>query len=890
MIALLRRAAFLLSLCLLSATMSHAAEQVPLTVDEVAPGAPITMGIPFPQGELQSPAHVRVLNDDGEEIPSQITPVTSWAPADSSLKWIWVFFFAGEGDTYRLEYGPDVQRAPITGERIRFANNQRSYGFAEITTGPLRFRVQERGESGFLDAVLFDADGDGFGDRDTIATGPEGRGSYLDLLDATGLDSSQATVTQTFKERGSGPLHAILRIEGTYRYARDDNNPAPFVTRIHAYAGKPYLRVLHTITYTGEPDQHPPLDGQHALIATDGTNIVNEDSLAGDPRWTKPNDRIAGMGLALDYNLSGPLTYRTAYRTGDWWAPSDPQRVERRVSATNELSLVQTGPDSSQVPPIPNSSATKRIGGFSARITADGARQVGATRAPGWIDVTGERWGVGIGIRHFTEEYPKELTVDVDDRQVRAYVWSDSAPPMSFERWSSKEDGGMVDNFAQGLTKTTELVYRFHRAGADRADVRRSLNYVLDPPAAHAPPSWYTQSRVYGRMAPRSDEHAAFERGTDYKFRWWLYNQQWEPWYGTFRYGDGKNYYFRNQWYEVSNNEPAADYMWWMQFMRTGERDYYLAGRAMSRHTMDVDNTHWPADTDYRGDSNSALDWWRAENAPDGSPYVGMGRRHGDQQWTAMLSAHVWTAGWIASYYLDGYHRGLEVAKKTGDYYERRIFGKHGLTGRRLYLSVWNLAEIYDATKDPRIREELDDRVDRMLRLQEEQGGNLIMDRYGYAQVYAARGLDKYYQITKDPAVRDALVRHARWVRDNPPLNHEMESYLSSISVLLLGYQLSGDPSLHRTAYDRAQALKTDSLQISFDDAVNQAELFRALEQVSNLPPEREDPDRRPIWSITNGLRIFGWTHAYNVPYLVHWLKREGPPDPVESSSSSAAH
>ena len=306
--------------------------------------------------------------------------------------------------------------------------------------------MQERGESGFLDAVLFDAAGDGFGDQDTIATGPEGRGAYLDLLDATGLDSSRATVTQTFKERGSGPLHAILRIEGTYHYSRDDNNSAPFVTRIHAYAGKPYIRVLHTITYTGDPDQHPPLDGQHALIATDGTNIINEDSLAGDPRWTKPNDRIAGMGLALNYNLSGPLTYRTAYRTGDWWAPSDPQRVERRVSATNELSLVQTGPDSSQVPPIPNSSATERIGGFSARITADGARQVGAARAPGWIDVTGERWGVGIGIRHFTEEYPKELTVDVDDRQVRAYVWSDSAPPMSFERWSSKKDGGMVDN------------------------------------------------------------------------------------------------------------------------------------------------------------------------------------------------------------------------------------------------------------------------------------------------------------------------------------------------------------------------------------------------------------------------------------------------------------
>ena len=885
MTALLKRVVLLTAVCLLPTMVGCAAEQVPVTVEEAKPGAPITMGVPFPKGALQSPDHVRVLATDGEEIPSQVTTVTTWAPADSSLKWVWVFFFAEDTDTYRLEYGPDVERAPITGDRITFVNNQRPTGFAEISTGPLRFRVKKQNDGGFLDAVQFDDEGDGFGAADTVATGPDGRGSYLDLLDAAGIDSSRAVVTQTYKEKGSGPLHAILRIEGEYRYSRDDNNPAPFVTRIHAYAGKPYLRVLHTITYTGEPDQHPPIDGQHAQIATSAENIVNEDSLAGDPRWTQPNDRIAGMGLALDYEFSGPLTYRTAYQTGDWWAPDAPQPMTRSVDA-DELTLLQTGPDSSHIPPLPNSSPTERIDGFSAQVLADGTRKADATRAPGWIDVTGERHGVAVGIRHFTEEYPKQLTLDADDRQVRAYVWGEGADPMSFERWSSEKDGGMVNNFAQGLTKTTELVYRFHEAGVDPADVERSLDYVLEPAVAHAPPSWYADSRVYGRMAPRSDDFAAFERSMNYKFQWWLFNQQWEPWYGTFTYGDGKNYFFRNNWYEWANNEPAMDYMWWMQFMRTGEPDYYRAGEAMSRHTMDVDNTHWPTGTTYRGDTNAALDWWTAKEGPSGSPYVGMGRRHGDQQWTSMLSAHVWTAGWIASYYLDGYHRGLEVAKKTGDYYQRRIFGKHGLTGRRLYLSVWNLVELYDATKDPEIRAELDDRVDRMLRLQKEQGGNLIVDRYGYTQVYAARGLGKYQQITGDAAVRDALVRHARQVRDNPPVNHEMESYYSSISTLLIGYQLSGEPSLYRTAYDRARTLRVDPLSVSFETTDTQAELKTALDSIDRMPRARDAPNRRPIWSMTNALRIFGWTHAYNIPYLVHWLETEGVPALPDESSS----
>ena len=883
------RFALALLVLLMAATgcRPRAQNRVPLTIDHRQPGTPITVGVPFPKGELDSPAHVRLLNGDGEEVPAQITPVTTWAPADSSLKWIWVFFFAGEDDTYQLEYGPNVERAPVTGEKIRFVNNQRPYGATHISTGPLRFDINKGAGGGFLDDVEFDAAGDGFGPRDTIATEPAGRGSFLDLLDRVGVDSSRATVTQTYKEKGSGPLHAVLRIEGTYQYSRDDHPATPFVTRIHAYAGKPYLRVLHTITYTGDPDQHPAVEGQHAQIATSAENIVDEEELAGDPRWTQPADRIAGMGLSLDYQLDGPLTVRTAYRRGDWWQPDSTQIYERQSPAADRVSLVQTGPDSASMPTGPTSSATERVDGFSARITADGTEQVDATRAPGWIDVRGEQRGVALGVRHFTEAYPKELAVDVGDQQLHAYAWSASARPMSFARWSGEEDGGMVDNFAPGLTKTTEYVVRFHRADADPAEVQRTLDHVLDPAVAHAPPSWYAESRVYGRLAPRSDTFAAFERGLDYKFRWWRFNRRWEPWYGAFTYGDGKNYFYRDRWFEYANNEPAQDYILWTQFMRTGERQYALDAEAMSRHTMDVDNTHWPARPDYRGDSNTALDWWTAKAQPPGSPYVGMGRRHGNQHWTAMLSAHVWVPGWLASYYLRGYHRGLEVATKTGDYYRRRIFGEHGLTGRRLYLSVWNLVELYDATKDPHIREELDARVDRMLRLQAEQGGSLVMDRYGYAQVYVARGLGKYYQLTGDPAVRDALLRHARWVRDNPPRNHEMESYLASISTLLMGYQLSGDRSLYRTAYERAQVLKTDPLPISVDAAITQDSLFHALESVSHLPPSREYPDRRPIWSLTNGLRIFGWTHAYNVPYLVHWLETEGPPNRAGSEPPS---
>lgn len=92
--------------------------------------------------------------------------------------------------------------------------------------------------------------------------------------------------------------------------------------------------------------------------------------------------------------------------------------------------------------------------------------------------------------------------------------------------------------------------------------------------------------------------------------------------------------------------------------------------------------------------------------------------RHAAQHFTSLLSAHVWVPGWLASYYLAGNHRGLDVAEQTGDFYLRKSFGDHDLRGRRLYLSIWNLAELYDADKKQKYLDDLKDRVSILLELQ----------------------------------------------------------------------------------------------------------------------------------------------------------------------------
>jgi hypothetical protein len=190
---------------------------------------------------------------------------------------------------------------------------------------------------------------------------------------------------------------------------------------------------------------------------------------------------------------------------------------------------------------------------------------------------------------------------------------------------------------------------------------------------------------------------------------------------------------------------------------------------------------------------------------------------------------------------------------------------------------------VWDATKDERYARELDDRVGRMLRLQRDQADQLALERYGYAAVYATHGLWKYFSMTGRADVRAAL-------------NHMMESYLATVHGLSLGYRLTGDRSFVDEMQRRLEALRVDPLPRPIGPDWTTGELFEALEQASHLPadPNRirpsalneytaAPPPRRAIWSFTNGLRVFGWTTAYGVPWALAVLD-EIPPPPGETS------
>ena len=571
------RASFVTSIVVMSAFLAlstpASAASIPLRVDRPVNDAPVTFGVPFPKGALRSPDHVRVLNAQGVEIASQITEVTSWAPTDPSIQWIWVDFLTDGSPRYRLEYGSSVRRSVDVSNPLRVVNSQRANGGIDVDTGAMRFHVA-RGEGGFIESAEIVTKTGAIKALTTSGV----RGSFLDLFDDAGPDASRAVVNFTTIEKGSGPLHAILRIEGEYRYARSDNRAAPFVTRVHVWAGKPWMKVLHTFTYTGVPDKRRPQGGQHAHVATRGSALLVEDPT--DAGFTQPNDRISAAGLTLTLGEKA-ATARTSTIDGPWWRPGEESRLEVTL-ASRPVSLLQTGPKADRMPPVPESKAGTRIEGFQASLR-EGDRGIETKeRATGWFAIEGARAGVVTAFKDILQEYPKAFTIDPGSNSLVASIWPDSIDPMSFARYSLKpenEEGiETLENGATGLAKTTELSIALHLAGESAAAVRGART-LLDPPVVSAAPRWYASSGAFGRLAPRSQAHPELERAVDAKFDWWLYNQSFVPWYGMWDYGDGKLNFdpTTGTWDIWGDNEPAEDLQLWLQFIRTGETRFARA-------------------------------------------------------------------------------------------------------------------------------------------------------------------------------------------------------------------------------------------------------------------------------------------------------------------------
>lgn len=218
---------------------SVARERVTLTVDNphstAAASAPITTGLPFPQGVLGGEANLRLLDEQGRELPLQ-TQVTARYP-DGSVQWLLLDFIADipaqSTAQYTAEFGREVERT-VEAKGIAL---ERAGEALIVDTGALAAVVNPQSDER-VRATLDER----FAGRLTTnlplpavcVVGEQGFGSMADTSDAT------------VEVERRGPLVTVIRVSGAHANAQGEKL-FRYVTRYSFTAGSGLVRVQHTL-------------------------------------------------------------------------------------------------------------------------------------------------------------------------------------------------------------------------------------------------------------------------------------------------------------------------------------------------------------------------------------------------------------------------------------------------------------------------------------------------------------------------------------------------------------------------------------------------------------------------------------------------------------------
>jgi hypothetical protein len=195
---------------------------------------PITRGIPFPPDTLYDPDHVRLLDADGSEIPTQRAVTATWSEG-GAIRWLLLDFIlrdAARERTLTLEYGRSVRAAPVSSPVLVKSDEQSLH----IDSGMSQWVVSRTRGSVIESAMLR---------RKPVLGAAEG---YFITVQgeryATGNGEELSVEVET-----AGAIRTVIRSRGWY-LSESGRRACYFVRRLHVYRGLPWARLVTSFVIT----------------------------------------------------------------------------------------------------------------------------------------------------------------------------------------------------------------------------------------------------------------------------------------------------------------------------------------------------------------------------------------------------------------------------------------------------------------------------------------------------------------------------------------------------------------------------------------------------------------------------------------------------------------
>jgi len=753
MVDVLSSATKVVLLCGLSAllgTVDSAAAAAPVVVEirEFA-GAPrsqwpVTGGVPLAQGVLRPGEAVRLYDDQGKQLALQSEPLARWE--DGSVKWLLVDFLADLNPlgarACTLRIGGESSAAPTAVAPLRIEPQQ---GAVCVDTGLLRATLSpcflgrlavRRADGQWTDLVAQRGEM-------TVTVDGQNRGEYLSSRD----EKPEIVVEQ------SGPVRACVRISGWHRSA-EGKRFAPYVLRVHAYAGQPFLRVFHTFVNSDLPER--------GLMGGGGLRVTVSPADRGDVDY-------GGTRRQMSSEKTGALC-QTAWDRQTVAHGSAP--VEARSSDRGYLSL-----------PVPGGTVAVAVRNWAQlypkKLEYDphGLTCWFWPPSAGPLDLRREEYKQSEEWLAFKRDYPK-LYADCIDPGTRQAVG------VSARRYRLAVEQGhwniVAGASALGLSRTHEMLWVF-------APEAESPNMPALTAALHEPllplvnPRYLDETKVLGRVGWRDAEHfPQVEKYIERKLDWAMRHQgEWSRWWGLLDWGGLRSIYetfagvpIPGQWlkflgrYGWQNSEVDIPHHLMFPYLRSGDRTSFHFYESVLRHQMDIETIH----ANLPEFEDSAHNW-QAGNWTRG----GQHRHCYDHYGGAPNLGHSWNEGLAGYYFLTGDRRAFDVALDVGRYSLGQPVGKvpsnfekyttHPSENQRFDRSPANAYRIalacYELTgEDSWKKEALRWRqhfLDHSPEYLDKQPATFHITNY----VVHSLALD--YHLFGDPRVAEEIVRVARW-------------------------------------------------------------------------------------------------------------------------------
>lgn len=230
--------------------------------------------------------------------------------------------------------------------------------------------------------------------------------------------------------------------------------------------------------------------------------------------------------------------------------------------------------------------------------TPSGTRE--GKRATGLAVLRTDRQSMAVGVPHFWEAYPNGLAIRPEGLRV------DLLPPLPKDAYS---DPASRKLFCKLYAWCQDGLYRVSGGQLIRRQVwvkhgpteppLQLAEWMSQRLLPQAPPAYLCATGVLGRpvFAQTRGKWEQYERYYEASFQKSLADRQQHRTYGWMHFGD----WFGERVLNYGNSEYDMAWSTAVQWMRSGDRRYFLRGLEMARHVSSVDTLHGPAVVDLNG-------------------------------------------------------------------------------------------------------------------------------------------------------------------------------------------------------------------------------------------------------------------------------------------------